>query len=171
MASLMEELIDVLDKECQQYDALLKVALEKTSVIISNDLERLQSITNQEQGILDILVNLDKKRDACMNDIAAVLNKKANRLTITNIVELMAGQPEYQKPLAKLHDKLLDLALQLRRITTHNQDLLKDAIEMTEFDINLIQSMNQAPETANYAKGSYSGDTLGAAVSKFDTKQ
>ncbi len=171
MASLMEELIDVLEKEYQQYDALLKVALEKTGVIISNDLARLQEITNEEQQVLDVLVNLDKKRDACMNDIAMVLNKKANRLTITNIVEMMAGQPEYQRPLAKLHDQLLDTTVNLRRVTAHNQSLLQDAIEMTEFDINLIQSLNQAPETANYGRGNYSGDTLGASVSKFDTKQ
>lgn len=171
MASLMEELIQVLDQECEEYEALLKVALEKTGVIVSNDLKRLQEITAEEQRICDVLVNLDKKRDTCMNNIASVLNKRAATLKVSGIIELMEGQPEYQKPLAKLHAKLMDTVVRLQQITLHNQDLLQDAIEMTEFDINLIQSMNQAPETANYDRGNYSGDMLGASMSRFDTKQ
>lgn len=171
MASLVEELIDVLGEEQQQYDALLKVSLEKTSVIVSNNLTRLQEIAVQEQDILDVLVNLDKKRDTCMSSIASVLNKRVKHLTVSHIIELMEGQPEYQQPLAKLHTELTHTIKQLREVSSHNQDLLQGAIEMTEFEINLIQSLKQAPETANYSRESYSGATLGASVSAFDAKQ
>lgn len=171
MASLIEELIDVLEKEQAQYDALLKVSLEKTGVIVSNNLTRLQEIAIQEQNILDVVVNLDKNRDKCMKNIAAVLNKRADHMTVTHIIELMEGQPEYQRTLAKLNGSLKATVNQLRQVSSHNQDLLQDAIDMTEFEINLVQSLNQAPETANYEKGNYSGDTLGTAVSRFDTKQ
>lgn len=171
MASLMEELIDILGEEQKQYDALLQVSLDKTGVIVSNDLTRLQEIAVQEQDILDVLVNLDKTRDNCMNNIASVMNKRAKHLTISHIVEMMEGQPEYQQPLAKLHTELTRTVERVRQVSLHNQDLLQDAIEITEFEINLMQSLNQAPETANYDKGAYSGATLGAAVSAFDTKQ
>ena len=171
MASLMEELIEVLGEEQAQYAALLEVSLEKTSVIISNDLTRLNELSLKEQDILDVVVNLDKKREECMTNIAAVLNKKPDHMTVTRIIELMEGQPEYQRPLAKLHSEMAQTIDRLRQVCVHNQDLLQDAIEMTEFDINLIQRMNQAPETANYGRGSYSGDTLGASVSRFDAKQ
>lgn len=171
MASLMEELIDILKDEQEQYEALLKISLEKTGVIVSNNLTRLQEISIQEQDVLDVLVNLDKKRDTCMENIASVLNKRAKHLTVSHIIELMAGQPEYQQPLAKLHSELTDTMKQLRQVSSHNQDLLQDAIEMTEFEINLVQTLNQAPETANYGRGAYSGSTLGASVSAFDAKQ
>jgi hypothetical protein len=41
---------------------------------------------------------------------------------------------------------------------------------MTEFNINILQTAGQAPETANYDKKSYSGDLLGVATSQFDSK-
>ncbi|MDE5965633.1 MAG: flagellar protein FlgN [Lachnospiraceae bacterium] len=171
MASLMEELIDVLGEEQQQYDALLQVSMNKTGAIISNDLNKLQEISAKEQDILDVLVNVDKKRETCMQNIASVMNKKPGHMTVSRIVELMEGQPEYQKPLAKLHNTLKQTIEQLKQISLHNQDLLQDAVEMTEFDINLLQSLDQAPETANYGKGDYSGETLGVSTSRFDTKQ
>ncbi len=171
MASLVEELIEVLEEEQQHYDALLQVSLAKTGAIISNNLEKLNETSAKEQDILDILVNIDKKREACMNNIASVMNKRPGHMTVSHIIELMEGQPEYQKPLAKLHGALKSTVERLKQVSLHNQDLLQDAIEMTEFDINLIQSLNQAPETANYDKGDYSGDTLGVSTSHFDTKQ
>ena len=171
MASLMEELINVLQQEQEQYSELLTVSLEKTAVIVSNNLTRLQEIAVQEQDILDILVNLDRKRDTCMQSIASVMNRKPKHLTVTQIIDMMEGQPEYQNVLAKLHGQLKSTVEQLRQVSTHNQDLLSEAIEMTEFEINLVQSLNQAPETANYGKGTYSGATLGTSVSSFDAKQ
>ena len=49
-------------------------------------------------------------------------------------------------------------------------DLLKQAMEMVEFDLTLLKSMRQAPETANYNKNAYNtGDLLGG--SGFDAKQ
>ena len=50
------------------------------------------------------------------------------------------------------------------------RELLKQALEMVEFDLTLLKSMRQAPETANYDKNAYNtGDILGS--SGFDAKQ
>ena len=48
--------------------------------------------------------------------------------------------------------------------------LLRHAMEMVEFDLTLLKSLKQAPETANYDKNAYNtGEILGG--SGFDTKQ
>ena len=49
MASLMEELIATLQNEMAAYQEMLPVAEEKTYAIISNDLQKLQQITDLEQ--------------------------------------------------------------------------------------------------------------------------
>ena len=84
---------------------------------------------------------------------------------------MMAKQPEFQHPLIVIREKLLRQTEVLKQVNIHNQSLLKESLEMTEYSINLIQSMNQAPETANYNKGNYSGATLGGNYSSFDAKQ
>ena len=44
MASLIETLIDVLDKENTEYQGLLKLSEEKTTAIVNGNVERLQEI-------------------------------------------------------------------------------------------------------------------------------
>ena len=154
MASLIENLITILEQESELYEQLIKESMDKTPVIVSNDLQRLSEANDREQRIVDEITSISHKRNQALG-----------------VIELMAKQPEFQHPLIAVRDKMLKQADLLRQVNVHNQNLLKESLEMTEYSINLMQSMNQAPETANYNKGSYSGATLGGAYSSFDAKQ
>lgn len=171
MASLIENLITILEQESELYEQLIKESMDKTPVIVSNDLQRLSEANDREQRIVDEITSISHKRNQALGEIATVLGKDADTITVSEVIELMAKQPEFQHPLIAVRDKMLKQADLLRQVNVHNQNLLKESLEMTEYSINLMQSMNQAPETANYNKGSYSGATLGGAYSSFDAKQ
>ena len=171
MASLIENLITILEQESELYERLIKESMDKTPVIVSNDLQRLSEANDREQRIVDEITSISHKRNQTLVEIATVLGKDADTITVSEVIELMAKQPEFQHPLIAVRDKMLKQADLLRQVNVHNQNLLKESLEMTEYSINLMQSMNQAPETANYNKGSYSGATLGGAYSSFDAKQ
>lgn len=171
MASLIENLITILEQESELYERLIKESMDKTPVIVSNDLQRLSEANDREQRIVDEITSISHKRNQALGEIATVLGKDADTITVSEVIELMAKQPEFQHPLISVRDKMLKQADLLRQVNVHNQNLLKESLEMTEYSINLMQSMNQAPETANYNKGSYSGATLGGAYSSFDAKQ
>ena len=53
MASVIQELITVLTEEQQLYEKIIPIASEKKNVIIKNNLESLQEITEQEQLAID----------------------------------------------------------------------------------------------------------------------
>ncbi len=171
MASLIENLIETLEEECLLYEKLTEVSLAKTPVIVANDLERLTEANAKEQAVVDQITNVSHKRDQMLTEIATVLGKDAKTITVSQIIKLMEKQPEFQHPLIAIRDRLLKQVERLNQISLHNQELLKESIEMTEYSINLIQSFNQAPETANYSGAGYSGATLGMSQSAFDTKQ
>lgn len=171
MASLIENLISTLEEESKLYEALTKESMAKTPVIVSNDLARLQEVNAREQAIVDQIANVSNKRDQALAEIATVLGKDAKTITVSQVITLMEKQPEFQHPLIIIRDQLLKQVEDLKQISAHNRDLLEHSLEMTEYSINLIQSMNQAPETANYNKNSYSGATLGGGYSAFDAKQ
>ena len=171
MASLIENLITVLEEESNLYDELTKESMAKTPVIVANDLARLQESNTREQMIVDRITAVSHRRDQALSEIATVLGKDAKTITVSEVITLMEKQPEFQHPLIMVRDKMLKQVDRLRQISAHNRDLLEQSLEMTEYSINLIQSMNQAPETANYNRGSYSGTTLGESRSSFDTKQ
>jgi len=171
MASLIENLITTLEEESSLYEALTKESMAKTPVIVSNELKRLQEANAREQAIVDRITAVSHRRDQALSEIATVLGKDARTITVSEVITLMEKQPEFQHPLIIVRDKMLKQVEELKRVSEHNRDLLQQSLEMTEYSINLIQSMNQAPETANYNKGSYSGTTLGGSHSSFDAKQ
>ncbi len=171
MASLIENLITTLEEESVLYEALTKESLEKTPVIVANDLERLQEANAREQKIVDELAVVSRKRNQALEEIAIVMGKDAKTITVSEVIKMMEKQPEFQHPLITVRDKLLKQVDTLRQVSIHNRDLLEQSLEITEYSINLLHSINQVPETANYNKDSYSGTTLGGTYSSFDTKQ
>ena len=69
MASLMETLIDILDKETVEYEKLLDLTLSKTPVIVSENLDDLARITDDEQLELSRIQSLDKEMQAAIQKV------------------------------------------------------------------------------------------------------
>lgn len=172
MASLMENLIDVLRKESNEYEGLLELSQRKTAIIVSNDLKELEKIMDEEQELVSRISNLEKKREEVSADIANVLNRDVKTLKLTDLITILASRPQERKALEEVHDSLQISVRGLQRINEQNMELLKNAMEMVEFDMHLLQAMKAAPETANYNRGAYSaGDTMGIVNRGFDAKQ
>ena len=172
MASLMEVLIDVLEKENQEYEQLLNLSMKKTPVIVSEDLEELAKITDEEQIIVSRINHLDNQRNEAINDIANVLNKDVETLKIVDLIKMMAKKPEEQAKLAAVFDRLQENVRSVKRVNEQNRELIQEALELVQFNMNVLQSMNKAPETANYNRGAYNtGDMIGASHKAFDAKQ
>lgn len=172
MASLMEDLISILEQEDSLYEDLLKLSMSKTPVLISGDLEALSRITEDEQEIVNKVNALDKKREEGMKDIANVLGKDVKTLKLTDLIEILRSRPAEQNRLAAIYDKLSDTIGQMKRTNEQNRELIESSLEMVHFDMNVLQAYKAAPETANYSKnalnsGAYMGNTKGG----FDAKQ
>lgn len=168
----MENLIDVLNLQYDEYVKLLEFSKEKTSVIIKGDLEELTKLTDDEQAAVAVVVNLDRKREEIMKDIANVINKDYNTLKLSDLVTMLANRPEEQAKLSSVRDKLREIALSMKTVNERNGELLKSSLEMVEFDLELIKAVKKAPETANYDRGAYNtGDVLGTGSGLFDCKQ
>ena len=139
MASLMENLIEILDLESREYENLLELSTKKTPVF---------------------------------TDIANVINKDVNSLMLADLVDMLKARPQEQQKLAKVHDKLSNAVHEVKRVNEQNRILIQNALEMVEFDMNMLQAMKTAPETANYNKGACNtGAAMGVDGRGFDAKQ
>lgn len=170
MASLMDNLVEVLNEENSQYEMLINLGNEKRTAIVEGNIANLESITDKEQEIASLLRNLDNKRDAILKDMADVLGKNFEEMTITKLIGYLDKQPKEQERLSEIRTKILTTGKEMQECNLRNERLLKQALEMVEFDLTLFKSMRQAPETANYNKDAYNtGDILPS--SGFDAKQ
>lgn len=172
MASLMENLIDILNKESSEYDKLLELSMKKTPTIVDGDLKNLQIITDEEQIVVSRINNLEKLRTENIKDIANVLNKDVKTLKLANLIDMLEARPIERQSLAEVHDRLQSVVRNVQMINNQNRELISHALEMVEFDMNLIQTMKKAPETAEYNRGAYNtGSSMGISRSGFDAKQ
>lgn len=170
MASLVDELVNVLREETRLYSALEECADEKTQILVHADVPALEKLTIVEQATSDELLALEHKQVQILNDIKTVLGRTEERLTVTTLIGYLASQQQVQEKLTIARDDLIAAAKRVQEKNQQNMILLHHAIEMTEFDITLFKSMRQAPETANYDKNAYNTGTI-LGTSGFDAKQ
>lgn len=170
MASLIEELIMTLDDEERLYSELIPVAEKKTQVIVDNDLQSLSSITDEEQAYVSRIGKLEKKRREVIHNIGVVMNKKESDINFATVIEMLNGQEKEKEQLRNLHDRLKKTVGRLASVNERNQLLIKQSLEMIEFDINLIRSARMSPGVGQYNTSS-EVEISGFSEGSFDTKQ
>ncbi len=168
----MENLIAVLQQECEEYNGLLELSGRKTPVIVAGDLDQLQKITDEEQEWVGRIAHLEKKRAEITADIADVLNKDVKTMKLRDLVQMLSARPAEQRQLSEACDGLREAVDQVQAVNERNRDLIQHSLELVEFDMNILQSMRTAPQTANYNREAYSaGAAMGIASPGFDAKQ
>ncbi|MBD5452611.1 MAG: flagellar protein FlgN [Lachnospiraceae bacterium] len=172
MASLLENLVDILDKEEFEYEKLLILAEKKTSAVVKGDVDSLSKITEDEQEIVGRIQTMEKQRTKVLADVANVVNRDVETLKLIDLIQMLAKVPDQQEKLRDVQERLEKTTQQLRRQNEKNQLLLQEKIEMVDFNLNMIRAMKSAPETANYSKDAYTnGEVLGIFHGGFDAKQ
>ncbi|BBF44949.1 hypothetical protein lbkm_3689 [Lachnospiraceae bacterium KM106-2] len=171
MASLVEELITTLQNEEKIYTTLIPIVTTKTSVIVENNLQKLEAITEREQEYMQQVTNLEAKRREIINNMGIVMGKNPQDLTLKQIIGLLDKQPEEQKQLSIIRDNLKSTVHTLVQINNHNKSLIEQSLEMIEFNMNFIQSTRMSPGN-NYNKGAYAtNEAFADQTWMFDVKQ
>lgn len=172
MPSLMENLEDVLNRESAEYEALLGLSMKKTSVIVKGDLEALKAITDEEQLAVGRISHIDKERDKVMTEVANVLNTDVKTLKLVDLLQILERRPAERQKLAQAYDRLKRSVRAMKRVNEQNHELIQNALDMTKFELNMLQAMKSAPETANYDRSACNdGSVMGTTEIKFDAKQ
>ncbi len=171
MASLLDELKNILNEELSIYRQLIPISEAKTKIIVDNDLEALSDITGKEQAAVDRILSLEHKREAVMNDIRIVINRKTGDFNLRTLIGLLGKQPSEQKALSILRDELNDAVQRLAYVNNRNQSLIQQSLEMIEFNMNIIQSTRtiMADNTSTKRASKYEAQASGPSL--FDTKQ
>lgn len=168
----MENLINVLDGENTEYEKLVTLSENKTSVIVAGDIENLGKIMEEEQEIVGRIQGMEKKRDKFLADIADVVNRDVETLKLIDLIQMLESMPDQQRMLMDVQKRLRGTIDKLKETNGKNQMLLAERLDMVNFNLNMIRAMKSAPQTANYSKDAYTnGQPLGILHGGFDAKQ
>jgi flagellar biosynthesis/type III secretory pathway chaperone len=137
MSKSIEQLIIVLRQECDLYKDYLDLAKEKKAAVIKGDIKELDHITKLEQNMIVNMGKVDQIRIAIIGNI--LLEKKVS--SVENISELanLIDEPS-RATILELKDQLGTLLEETKNANELNSELLKQALDYVEYNINLITS-------------------------------
>lgn len=172
MASLIENLMDTLDRESDEYEVLIELSMKKTPAVIKGDLAALQAITDKEQLAAGRISHIENERRNVMQEIAGVLNTDVKTLKLADMIRVLERRPIERQRMEACQNRLKTVIYRMKQLNEHNLDLIEKALEIAQFELNVYQAMKSAPETANYNREAYQdGSVIGSTRGRFDAKQ
>ena len=132
MASLMDDLTQVLENETVEYKKLIELSDNLRKALIESDVSTVEQMTAAQEEVSNGIQSLESRRARIMNDIAVVLNKKPEELKVSMLEETLAGQPALQQRLAAVRTELKQTMDELKRIN-HRLSSFKCFIKLLLF--------------------------------------
>ncbi|MCL2350357.1 MAG: flagellar protein FlgN [Defluviitaleaceae bacterium] len=143
MAGLISNLIEVLQGQTKLFNDIAALSDDKREFTVKNDIESLRGIVKQENEIVPKMLKGDKKRESIMTDLATVLNKNKDDLTLTLLEEIIRGQPEHGL-FKQTVDEFIAALEKMKEGNERAKVLLQDAIDYVEFNMNILHSSMDA---------------------------
>lgn len=171
MAGLIDELATILEAENTEYMKLIELSKEKTGYIVKNDVDNLRKLVEREQLVVDSVSALERRRESLTKDICAILKVEPSQLTVKSLIELLHKQKREHDLLADVHGRLRRTLDRMVKVNEQNMSLMKESIEMLDFEMNLIKGLRMAPESNNYDRSAYSAGGTNFNSRAFDAKQ
>ena len=136
MKETWEKLIAVLQDIFELYRVILELSKRKRTVLISGKAKDLETITKHEEAFILQIGQLERVRKNIIDDIIAGHNVTTEGLTLFQI-KILADKDVAER-LGQLGDSLKDIAKEISVMSELNVMLIKQAMTLINFNINML---------------------------------
>ncbi len=140
MATIIDELIEVIEKQIGLYKEIYAISSEKKNVIIINDLETLQNMNTVENSIVNQVNKLEKLRLSIVTDICTVLGLVEDEFTLTKLSEKLTTSNDKEK-IINLRDEIRCIMDNIKAVNDLNSQLINNSLEYIDFSLNLMRNV------------------------------
>lgn len=170
MAGIIYDLIEVLEQEKECYEGIHTLSEYTQTAVINKNIEFLQEVVKTEEEFIGRLSLLEKKRESVMKDIAVVTAMNFQQITVAAIIEKIGKETEVGQRLSVLREEIRTQLDEIKAKSELNKQLLTDSLELVDFTVNAIGSMQGFSHVGNYSKPG-EDPALQRQQSLFDKKQ
>ena len=155
------ELKNILAKELNVYQELLKLAKDKTKLLVDRKLTELQASVEQEESLVQRLVELEPLRQ---EQVMALAGEPVVKLEV--LVEKLSDE-SIKTEMIDIGSKLREIVEELKVINDGNQRLAQVGLEVAQHTIKI---MTRAPKPVTYGPGGSKSNNQMRGRSLFDHK-
>lgn len=130
MVTFKEELMRILEEQLDILANLDRAAVEKTELIIDNDVDRLNEMITKEEKLIDKIASLELEREHLLDSWGITKG-----MPLSTIISEMPGE---KKDIEILGEKLSNILISIDEKNKTNNFLIKDSLEWIEFNLNLM---------------------------------
>ncbi len=161
------ELIEVITQISDCYSSMIDLAEEKKHSLIKVNIQNVNKIIIKEEKILKKINVLETRRIELVESIANKENWQEPKIKLLDIVQ--KAPLEFADKMKQVGQDMADIIMQMTALNNVNNNLLKQALQIVEYNINFL---SQAKATPFYdAGGSQGGNTKdNAGLTVFDRK-
>ncbi|AFV02600.1 hypothetical protein UNSWDHB_956 [Dehalobacter sp. UNSWDHB] len=131
MAEYVAGLENNLQQQIAFYRQLVELEQEKQKALVDNVIEKIESITAQEEKILLEVGQLEEERLYWAEFFGKEVGKKAEDITLTDLIQYSPGF----EPIGQEFEKAIS---QLKNLHEINAKLLKSALSIADFTLRLL---------------------------------
>ena len=155
------ELKNILAKELNVYQELLKLAKDKTKLLVDRKLTELQASVEQEENLVQQLVELEPLRQ---EQVMAIAGEPVIKLEV--LVEKLSDE-SIKLELIDIGSKLREVVEEIKVINEGNQRLAQVGLEVAQHTLKI---MTRAPKPVTYGPGGSKSNNNMRGRSLFDHK-
>lgn len=158
---LVNNLINILQKEYDYYQTLCDLACAKKEALINNNVEELAQLVEKDTEKIELVQQLEEKR----NNILANFSQELGLEKEVKLNNLLKEIPKpYQNKLKNIRKKLLKVIEEFQQINEENRVLLEEAIELNSFSFkmmaNIVEPDSQTYDNTNNNNNKESGNKV-----------
>lgn len=142
----MEYLAEILEKEASVYTHYLDLAIKKKQALIDNDVDSLDSITDEEKSLSTKVLALEAARVEYLREQGYPSN--------INLSDLLPKLPKEQRDEIKTKsENLKEVLTKCKKFSDNNMTLLKQSSNYINHMIKIFSSNLNGGQPATYGKG------------------
>ena len=161
-------ILGTLEKLEKMHRSLYELALKKTDLVKSNQIEELDLILKTEQAHVAAIETLEQQRQ---NQVKQYLTEKAfsytGTPTVAHLIEAAHGEP-LQAELKVIRERLIEVVEQLKAQNDLNQKLVFQSLQFVNLSLNMMRPQQQ--EQVNYSDKEVLGQNTVGKKSYFDSQ-
>lgn len=136
-------MIEILKKQLEIYQEILKISEDKTDIIVEDKVEELKPMVDREETLVGQYISLEKQRIAVIKEFG-----KNNGIDeVLKIDDLCRYFPDDAEEMKELKSEILDVTRKIKIKNAVNQELVKNSLEYINFSIGLISGSNRGMGT------------------------
>lgn len=163
MNDLVSRFTEVMSKEKDIYERLLKISEGKKGAILSKETKALDAIVREEQSLILRLEQLEKRRIKCSAELAREINTPLEGITLLLFAE--QGTLEQSEVLIEIHKELSTMLETLSKHNEENKALLDSRLEYVHFAMDtLTPDQNPGVYSTTGNDGSFNDNTTRTGI-------